>query len=55
MSTHNFKIANVKIDELIDNRIIRKLDETGYMDKVAAVYGIKQVDPRGRGRKLSKH
>jgi hypothetical protein len=41
MSTHNPKIANVKIKEVIDNRISRKLDENGYMDKVAAGYELK--------------
>jgi NitT/TauT family transport system substrate-binding protein len=41
MATQNPKVANVKIEELIDNRIIRKLDENGYMDKVAAGYGVK--------------
>lgn len=41
MATQNPKVANVKPEELIDNRIIRKLDETGYIDKVAAVYNLK--------------
>jgi hypothetical protein len=33
--------TNVKVEELIDARLIRKLDESGYMDKVAANYGLK--------------
>ena len=41
MATQNPKTANVKVEDLIDSRIIRKLDETGYMDKVAAGYGLK--------------
>ena len=41
MATQNPKVANVKIEELIDNRIIRKLDENGYMDKVASSYNLK--------------
>jgi hypothetical protein len=41
MATQNPKAANVKIEELIDSRLIRKLDENGYIDKVAATYGIK--------------
>ena len=41
MATQNPKAANVKIEDLIDSRIIRKLDETGYMDKVAARYNLK--------------
>lgn len=41
MAVHNPKAANVKIEDLIDIRLIRKLDENGYMDKVAAAYGLK--------------
>jgi len=41
MASQNPKVANVKIEELIDNRIIRKLDENGYIDKVATGYGLK--------------
>ena len=41
MATQNPKAANVKIEDLIDARLIRKLDENGYMDKVAAGYGLK--------------
>jgi hypothetical protein len=33
--------ANVKVEELIDARLIRKLDENGYIDKVAATYGLR--------------
>ena len=40
-ATQNPKAANVKVEDLIDARIIRKLDENGYMDKVAAGYGLK--------------
>jgi hypothetical protein len=41
MATQNPKAANVKVEDLIDARIIRKLDENGYMDKVAASYELK--------------
>lgn len=41
MAAHNPKAANVKVEELIDARLIRKLDENGYMDRVAASYGLK--------------
>ncbi len=30
MATQNPKAANVKVEDLIDSRIIRKLDETGH-------------------------
>ena len=41
MAAHNPKAANVKVEELIDARLIRRLDANGYMDKVAALYGLK--------------
>jgi ABC-type nitrate/sulfonate/bicarbonate transport system substrate-binding protein len=41
MAAQNPKAANVKVEELIDARLIRKLDENGYMDKMAAAYGLK--------------
>ena len=40
MAVHNPKVAGVKVEELVDSRLIRKLDENGYMDKVAHVYGL---------------
>ena len=41
MATQNPKTANVKVEDLVDSRLIRKLDENGYMDKVAALYNLK--------------
>jgi NitT/TauT family transport system substrate-binding protein len=41
MAVQSPKAANVKVEELIDARLIRKLDENGYIDKVAAGYGLK--------------
>jgi NitT/TauT family transport system substrate-binding protein len=41
MAVQNPKAASVKVEELIDARLIRKLDENGYMDRVAASYGLK--------------
>jgi len=35
----NPKIADVKVDDVVDNRIMRKLEETGFIDKVFAAYG----------------
>jgi hypothetical protein len=29
------------VEDLIDTRLIRKLDENGYMERVAAAYGLK--------------
>ena len=41
MAVQSPKAANVKVEELIDVRLIRKLDESGYIDKVAAGYSLK--------------
>ena len=41
MAVQNPRAANVKVEELIDARLIRKLDENNYMDKVAANYGLR--------------
>jgi hypothetical protein len=41
MAAENPKAANVNVEELIDARLIRKLEENGYMDKIAAAYGLK--------------
>jgi len=37
----NPKAASVKIEELIDSRLINKLDESGFIDKVGATYGLR--------------
>jgi NitT/TauT family transport system substrate-binding protein len=41
MAVHNPKAAGVKVEDLVDARMVRKLDENGYMDRVAASYGLK--------------
>jgi len=41
MAVQNPKAASVKVEDLIDARLIRKLDENGYIDKVGASYGLK--------------
>lgn len=40
MALLNPKTASVKIEELIDSRLIRKLDDSGFIDKVGASYGL---------------
>jgi hypothetical protein len=34
MALQNPKIAVLKIEDLIDSRMIRKLDETGFIDRL---------------------
>jgi hypothetical protein len=41
MALRNPKVGEVKIDQMIDNRIIRKLDESGFIDRAYAAQGIK--------------
>ena len=36
MATLNAKVASVKVEEVIDNRFIRKLDENGFIDSLYA-------------------
>ena len=37
----NPKATSVKVEELIDGRLIRKLDENGFIDKIGASYGLR--------------
>ena len=41
MATINPKVAGVKIEELMDNRLVKKLDDNGFIDRVGAAYGLK--------------
>ena len=39
MALRNPKVGEVKIDNIIDNRIVRKLDDGGFIDKAFAAQG----------------
>jgi hypothetical protein len=39
MALRSPKVGELKIDTVIDNRIIRRLDENGFIDKAYAVQG----------------
>ncbi len=39
LKPRNPKIADVKVEDVVDNRIMRKLDESGFIDKVFAAHG----------------
>ena len=41
MALLNPKAANVKIEELVDGRLIHKLDDNGFIDKIGASYGLR--------------
>ena len=40
MKLQNPKIGDVKINDLNDDRIIRKLDESGFIDRAYAAQGV---------------
>jgi NitT/TauT family transport system substrate-binding protein len=41
LKPRNPKLENVKVEELIDDRILRRLDESGFISRLQATYGIK--------------
>ena len=41
LQTRNPKVGEVKLDELIDDSIVRELDKSGYFDRINAEYGVK--------------
>lgn len=41
MKLRNPKLENVKIEELIDDRILRRLDESGFISRTFAAYGLR--------------
>jgi ABC-type nitrate/sulfonate/bicarbonate transport system substrate-binding protein len=41
MAQRNPAVANLKIESLIDGRIMRELDDSGFIDQLYAAYGVK--------------
>jgi NitT/TauT family transport system substrate-binding protein len=41
LKSRNPKVGEVKAEDIIDNRLMRKLDESGFIDKMYATYGAK--------------
>ena len=39
LKPRNPKIADVKVEDVVDNRIMRKLDESGFIDRAFAAHG----------------
>ena len=39
LKSRNPKIAEVKVDDVVDNRIMRRLDESGFIDRAFAAQG----------------
>src|SRR5581483_10330244 len=40
MKMQNPKVADVKLDDLIDGRIVKKLDDSGFIDRAYAAQGV---------------
>ncbi len=41
LKPRNPKLENIKVEELIDDRIVRRLDESGFIGRLQATYGVK--------------
>src|SRR6266550_6803933 len=41
LKPRNPKLENIKVEELIDDRIVRRLEESGFIARLQAAYGIK--------------
>jgi NitT/TauT family transport system substrate-binding protein len=41
MKLRNPKMGNAKVEDLVDDQILRRLDESGFIDKLFAAYGVK--------------
>ena len=41
MKTQNPKIGEINTDNLVDTTVIRKIDESGFFEKLYAQYGVK--------------
>jgi ABC-type nitrate/sulfonate/bicarbonate transport system substrate-binding protein len=41
LKPRNQKLENIKVEELIDDRIVRRLDENGFIGRLQATYGVK--------------
>ena len=41
MKLRNPKMAGIKLEDLVDDQILRRLDDSGYIDKLFATHGVK--------------
>ena len=41
MKMHNPKREKARVEDLVDDQILRKLDESGFIDRLYASYGVK--------------
>src|SRR5262249_38341902 len=41
MKARNPRMADLKIEDIVDERVMRKLDESGFIDRLYATYSVK--------------
>jgi hypothetical protein len=41
MKMRNPKLEKAKVEDLVDDQILRRLDESGFIDRLYASYGVK--------------
>lgn len=41
MAIHDPKVLNVRVEDLVEDRFVRKLDESGVIDRLYSTYGVK--------------
>ncbi len=41
MKRSNPKVEKVRAEQLIDDRILKKIDQSGFIDELLAKYGVK--------------
>jgi hypothetical protein len=41
MALNDPKVLNVKVEDLVEDRFVRKLDESGVIDRLYSAYGVK--------------
>jgi hypothetical protein len=41
LKPRNPKVGEVRAEDVIDNRLMKKLDDSGFIDKLYAYYGAK--------------
>jgi len=41
MTPHYPRVGQLRVEDLIDDRFVRKLDESGFIDRLYESYGVK--------------
>ena len=41
MKTQNPRIGDVKVENLVDSSVVKKIDDSGFFERLYAEYGVK--------------